>query len=1096
MPIQEQNIVFVESQVMDDVPEGGGAATGTVIVDGAMNNVFPDISDLDRALGRFNLRKLFVAVRTLDTDLYGGAKTVVTALPTDEAIGYTLFSTDDPFDTRDSAADRVAAYLNAGAEWAGYLLENHVTGQRTVQLFQRPGAALPPIGRTLYLVQAEGQAGEVSQYVRVIDVASEVRTYTYSTGNTVLDYDAAVVTCTLSDPLRHDFGGSPASRLFARDVTKTKIRDTVVADAARYYGTQRLTQPAAVGDLTVRAASIFTQLVPSAQTETPLVNQPMAPELTTTVSGGERSADVVQQAHTLALPVTVESRALNVIQTLSPIPAPGASSLAFRAQGAWYVLTDNGTGVMAASDPSIGVGTLDYTTGALAVTLGALPDAGSQIMLAWASPVHYAVRAGATADAGATLDLAFRLAHAPIIPGTVSLAYPVGGVNRSATDPAADGNLTGTGVTGTLNYATGDVTLRFTTPPDRAAAITCAYSWRDGADLVATGPTAVISGGQFTVPGAAPFRAGGKMTLIAAIGASSLGAITASAYITPGGQVRVSGGQTPEEIGGKHLRWDDQAVGTFDIASGVVTLSATIAVYFKSWLSDEWRDYQDPATITGVADIAVERDTAAYDPNAVTGEQVNPSAIGLTLNLLTTVADTVVVGSVRFRATGKTYDDRAGTLYADIDQVTGSGTPAGSIDYAIGRATLTWWADAQSAAISVLSCLTRHGQWGAVQASLRTALAPLKTQSLQIIATTLDGEQITGSADGGGVIAAAWMRGTVGYEVGVAAIEFGQLVDGVWTPRQVDPSTIRYNAVAYKYLPLPADILGIDPVRLPPDGRVPIFRAGDVALVLHTAETAPQTVSSGGTIDCGRTRLAWVRVLDAAGAAVATGYSLDRAGGIVTIDDASGMTMPVTVRHTVADLRLLTDVQITGDITLARPLSHDYPAGEALLAGCLLHGDRRARVSAVWDQQTWDGTWADSISGSEATATLDVIAHPVEVTNEGAETERWLLRWTSTTNVELIGQTRGLVYSGPFTADIAPVNPRTRAADGSGGVPYLRIPVAANGGGWSAGNVVRINTVGAIADLWIARAIQQSDEPAGDGADGCELYALGNIDRP
>ena len=63
MPIQEQNIVFVESQVMDDVPEGGGAATGRVIVDGQMNNVFEDISDLDRAYGRFNLRKLFLAVR-------------------------------------------------------------------------------------------------------------------------------------------------------------------------------------------------------------------------------------------------------------------------------------------------------------------------------------------------------------------------------------------------------------------------------------------------------------------------------------------------------------------------------------------------------------------------------------------------------------------------------------------------------------------------------------------------------------------------------------------------------------------------------------------------------------------------------------------------------------------------------------------------------------------------------------------------------------------------------------------------------------------------------------------------------------------------
>ncbi|WP_200189443.1 hypothetical protein, partial [Marichromatium gracile] len=73
MPIQEENIVFVESQVMDDVPEGGGAATGRA-VDGVLNNVFEDISDLDRAYGRFNLRKLALAVRSLDTSLYGGAK--------------------------------------------------------------------------------------------------------------------------------------------------------------------------------------------------------------------------------------------------------------------------------------------------------------------------------------------------------------------------------------------------------------------------------------------------------------------------------------------------------------------------------------------------------------------------------------------------------------------------------------------------------------------------------------------------------------------------------------------------------------------------------------------------------------------------------------------------------------------------------------------------------------------------------------------------------------------------------------------------------------------------------------------------------------
>jgi hypothetical protein len=67
----------------------------------------------------------------------------------------------------------------------------------------------------------------------------------------------------------------------------------------------------------------------------------------------------------------------------------------------------------------------------------------------------------------------------------------------------------------------------------------------------------------------------------------------------------------------------------------------------------------------------------------------------------------------------------------------------------------------------------------------------------------------------------------------------------------------------------------------------------------------------------------------------------------------------------------------------------------------------------------------------------------------------------------------------------------------STGTPYLTIPQQANGGGWSTGNVVRINTVGATADFWIARSVQQSDEPADPAAaDGCEIYALGNVDRP
>ena len=1104
MPIQEQNIVFVESQVMDDVPEGGGAATGRVIVDGQMNNIFEDVSDLDRAYGRFSLRKIFLAVRTLSTDLYGGAKTVITALPQDDALGYTLFSSNDPFDTRDQAADRVEAYLYKGPTWQGYLYENHIVGMRAISLIQRVGSALPVVGKTLCLVQDEGLVGEKEQYVRITKVDSVVETI-FNAG-TDQQFTRWVVTLSLSDALRFDFAGhSPTALDAAINYTgKTRLRDTNVADATRYYGAQRLAAAASIGALTVQAESLFTKLVPSAQTETPLANQPMNPSVTATYSAGARTVEVAQQAHTRALQVTVENRRLNWIETLLPIPAPGALSISFRAQGNWYELRDNGTGGLTAADPSIGAGTISYTTGAASITLGALPDADSQIMYAWASPVHYTQRTGAASDAGTTVDLEYTLAAAPVVPGTVSITYPVSGATRTVTDPSSNGVLSGTGVSGTINYATGEVALRFATPPDPGSNVSNAYTQRVGDNMFADG-TATITSGQFTVPGTAPFRNGGTMTFVAN---DPLGtAMSLSGYITSGGEVRVrtwtDGGVV---IGSRRVI--DQPVGTFNSATGVVTI--TSAVWLENFLwrgvitvgsgfggaPGTWQPADRSAPITGVSNIRVEQDGVAFNPLAITGETVTLDTAGVTLPLLTSVASSLVANSLRFTALGKTYEDRNGTLYADIDPNTGSGTPAGSVDYDAGTATITFWSAGSSASPTVDSCLTRYGQWSATDANFRAALSPIKPEALSINATLLDGTAISGSADANGVITGTQMRGEVNYEMGTAWVEFGADNAGTWTPVEVIPDTIRYNAVAYSYLPLDANILGIDPVRLPADGRVPIYRPGDLALVMHTAETAPQTVTSGGVIHCGRARLAWVRVLDADGDTVAANYTLDRELGTVTITDATGIDMPVTVRHTVGDLRQITDAQITGALTLARPLTHNYPANESIVASCLIHGDRRARVSAVWDQATWNGTWSDSLVGSEATATLDVIAHPIEVTNEGAETERWLLRWTSTTNVELIGQRRGLVFSGPFTADIAPINPRTRNQDGTGGAPYLRIPLAANGGGWSTGNVVRINTVGALADIWIARSIQQSDAPSGDGADGVEIYALGNVDRP
>jgi len=1108
--IQEENIKFLKSQVMADVPEGGGAATGTEIIDGQMNNVFPDISDLDRAYGRFNLRKLFLAVRTISADLYGGAKSAITQLPIDAAIGYTLFTTNDPFDTRDDASSKVEAYLFKGVMWPGALYENHIEGMRAISVIQRPDTELPPIGKTLCLVQDEGEAGEIEQYVRVTDVEATPTTFTQD-GK---DYEAWIVTLSLSSALRFNFLGHSPNRDFSYNYTdKVRIRDTTVADATTYYGSQRLKTLAAIGDTAITANSMFTQLVPSAESENPLVSQPLNPAINRTENAGTRDVQISQQAHTLARDVTAENRRYNWIETLKPIPAPGAFTLSFMSQGNWYLLQDDGTGIISGSDPGYGSGTINYTTGAMSVTLGALPDAETKIIMIWGSPAHYTKRIGAGADAAGSVRFNIQLAEAnlPAWRGTVNLSWLVGGATRTATDSV--GTFLATGMSGYIDYASGLIRLSFTEPPDRGTNVSITYEKSDVGRSTAL-PAVAISAGTFQMPGSAPWSSEGSGELHHLH--PEIGAVSAKFTIGSDGVVTVQAGSI---YGFPHkLQWQEAAVGTFNTTTGIVTLTAQVQFIYNSYshITGTWSEKIYTVDPHEAANLAAQSDGT---PTTTAKAEQFPVTT-LEIDLLRTVADNLVQNSIEFSAIGKTYQDQNGTLYADIDPQTGSGTAAGTIDYTTGIASITWWADASPVSMDVTSMLTIYGQWLAYEAFFRTAAAPLKTESVQIIATTADGEQITATVGADGNFANAVIHGAVNNEYGVCSVKFGSWVedatltteekledwyavaetDGtkVFKPRAVLPGALNYNAVAYSYIPLDADILGIDPVRLPSDGRVPIFRPGNIILIMHSADTAPTAASNSTVISAGRTRLAWVRLIDANGDTITSGYTLDRENGTVTITDATGMVGPVVLRHTIADLRMVTDAQINGALTLSRPLSHDFPANDTIVASCLIHGDRFARVSKTFDQSSWNSTWSD-VPGTEATATLNLIDYPIEVTNEGTDTDRWVLRWTSSTTAELISEKRGLVWSGSYTAggaDIAPINPRTKNPDGTGGVPYMTIPGAANGGGWSAGNVLRINTVGAIADIWMARSIQQSDEPLGAGEDGCEIYALGNIDRP
>ena len=148
---------------------------------------------------------------------------------------------------------------------------------------------------------------------------------------------------------------------------------------------------------------------------------------------------------------------------------------------------------------------------------------------------------------------------------------------------------------------------------------------------------------------------------------------------------------------------------------------------------------------------------------------------------------------------------------------------------------------------------------------------------------------------------------------------------------------------------------------------------------------------------------------------------------------------------------------------------------ERLFSTALRQGDRFARVSRVYDQQSWDGvTWYDGLdpSNGAATATYDTTNYPIEVNNRGAITERWALRFRSGGQVfDMIGQHLGQIATGSVNEDFSPMNL-------AAGAPYMTIRAGGWGSGWAAGNVLFTDTIGAEAPIDCVRCVQPGS-PAG-----------------
>lgn len=449
----------------------------------------------------------------------------------------------------------------------------------------------------------------------------------------------------------------------------------------------------------------------------------------------------------------------------------------------------------------------------------------------------------------------------------------------------------------------------------------------------------------------------------------------------------------------------------------------------------------------------------------------------------------LVTEGLAFEWGGDVHTAAGGVLFRGWNASTGAGTNVGSAssDGLIQMGSLPSGAGNTVSFRNIAQ--DRAGGLNIYYGVFRTAVAPLKAGSFQLQA----GSRIA-NANGGGVLSGDF-GGDVDFQRGTVYWHVADADQPAAVPVSADDVT--YNAVYLQYIPLDKTLLGLSTVRLPLDGKVPIFRGGDQVVVHHTLTTAlPNPLTLGTAYDLGRERIAAVWVRTAAGVRVpGSKYTVDFNAGEITFPvgtDLSGLDQPFTVYHRIEDEIMAPRVDISGRIDLLSGLTHNYPAGTSFVSSKLRKGDLFARTVHHGERVSWQGSWDSTFENtSEPTASLNWIDHPIQVTNRGAIRERWALVFMSPTTVRVFGENVGQVL---FDVSITGTGFVDAVNSQHPGSYYWRIPKEAFGSGWSAGNVILWETYPCGGTSWVTRTTLPG--PATEASDVATIAFRSDVDAP
>ena len=505
---------------------------------------------------------------------------------------------------------------------------------------------------------------------------------------------------------------------------------------------------------------------------------------------------------------------------------------------------------------------------------------------------------------------------------------------------------------------------------------------------------------------------------------------------------------------------DTVAFGTVTYNTGEVTIHPRVKYKKREkdgQCSYHWVSVERDITSSESVSLNIE-----YSPNPTTPPAVSIARNIQTLGIQPTTEEihaSVCENGISFKLADRYYvTDGYDILLAN--NLPNSHTIIGSVNKTTSLCSISSWTNGANNNISNSFC-----NWiGATdqpsrQLTFYAERAPIQSGSVTGSVYLEDGAKVDFTSDTQGDITSnGSVTGKIYGDTGVIMLEV-PTTDNNW----MLASTMRYSVVVHDIVPVHSDIIKMDVVRLPVDGRVPIYRRGDMVVLLNEQEITGN-YNNGDVVNL-RPEVTCVHVFDATGAQVdATAFTFDQANHTLTWDNVNGITMPAKILDRVENMRVVSKVTNTGHIEVTRQWDYAFPTG-SLLCSALVHTDVFASVSTPFDQHAWTGAWSDNRIGNDTLGSYNPTIYPIQVYNRSTVTERWLIKFRSSSTVDVIGEHLGVVLVGASVgSDISPVNPIKS-------MPYFTIPAGALASGFVNGNVVRFNTVGAVEPIWVVKAL-------------------------